>query len=343
MAIRPLPEVVEALEQKHSQDQEAIADNLMLSLFPLWWMMNFEDLDHTSMLYVEAAVPLVRTAYLQSQRVAAAFAANVRFASLATASPQALIVPSVEQPLGVPSGRFNLPSFGSDLADDPIAFDEFPEDDVRLSLLVESNYHVKEQMPVADPVEAMSSAQVNTSGAAVRQSLKGARNVTNTILKFDRKVLGYARFTDSDPCHFCALLASRGAVYGKHSFVDSDAGFTANSRAIEVPADFIRISKVHNNCRCTLRPVYSKSTEFDSDAKFYRQQWKKVYEEHGSKSPKDLANAWREQYTPFERQPADINSLSSALRERESSLLAEGFAPDSPQVRWAQGAVSLLA
>lgn len=344
MAIRPLVEVVEALEQKHSQDQESIADNLVLALFPLWWMMDFEDLDHTSIMYAEAALPMIRTAYLQSQHVAAAFAANVRYASLATATPQPLDAPNVEVPMGVPRERFELPSFGDPFAaDDPIAFDEFPEDDVRLSLLVEGNYHVKQQMPVSDPSDIMANARVNTTGAAVRQSLKGARNVTSQILKFDRKVLGYARFTDANPCHFCALLASRGAVYGRQSFADSDSQFTANKKAIEVPPEYVRISKVHNNCRCTLRPVYSKATEFDPDAKFYRSQWKKVWDEHGAKPPAEIVKEWRDQFTPFERKPADVAQLSDALRERESALLAEGFDPDSPQVRWAQGASSLLA
>lgn len=345
MAIRPLTEVVEALEQKHSQDQESIANNLVLALFPLWWMMDFEDLDHTSIMFTEAALPMIRTAYLQSQHVAAAFAANVRYASLATATPQPLVAPNVEVPMGVPLERFELPTFLVDGVYElpTIAFDVFPEEDVRLSLLVENNYHVKQQMPVSNPSEVMAHAQVNTTGAAVRQGLKGARNVTSQILKFDRKVLGYARFTDANPCHFCALLASRGAVYGRQSFAESDSQFTANKKAIEVPPDYVRISKVHNNCRCTLRPVYSKATEFDADAKFYRSQWKKVWDEHGAKPPAEIVKEWRDQFTPFERKPADVAKLSDALRERESALLAEGFDPNSPQVRWAQGASSLLA
>lgn len=343
MAMRPLTEVVEALEQKHSEDQESIANNLILALFPLGWMLNFEDLDRSSIMYTEAALPMIRTAYLQSQHVAAAFAANVRYASLATATPMLLVVPNVEVPLGVPNDRFELPSIANVIPDGAIAFDEFPEDDVRLSLLVESNYHVKQQMPVTDSVTAMDNARVNTTGAAVRQSLKGARNVTSQILKFDRKVLGYARFTDSNPCHFCALLASRGAVYGRHSFVDSDAGFVANPKAVEVPPEYLRISKVHNNCRCTLRPVYSKATEFDADAKFYRSQWKAIFDEHGHKAPEEIVKEWRDQFTPFKRKLADVAKLSDALRERESALLAEGFDPNSPQVRWAQGATSLLA
>jgi hypothetical protein len=343
MTMRPLTEVVEALEQKHSEDQESIADNLVLALFPLGWMLDFEDLDRSSVMYAEAALPAIRTAYLQSQHVAAAFAANVRYASLATATPMLLVVPNVEVPVGVPLDRFELPSLGDVVPDGAVAFDEFPEDDVRLSLLVEGNYHIKQQMPVANATEAMANARVNLTGAAVRQSLKGARNVTSQILKFDRKVLGYARFTDANPCHFCALLASRGAVYGRHSFVDSDAGFVANKKAVEVPPDYLRISKVHNNCRCTLRPVYSKATEFDADAKFYRNQWKTIFDEHGHKAPEEIVKEWRENFTPYERKPADVAKLSDALRERESALLAEGFDPNSPQVRWAQSASSLLA
>lgn len=278
---------------------------------------------------------------MQSQKVAASFALNVRFATLATTDPIGIDAPAVESPQGVPGVRFELPDVGS--TDELIPLDEFPEDDVRVSLLVEGNFHIKSQMPVPDPVETMRAAQVNSTGAAVRQGLKGARNVTAQVLKFDRKVLGYARFTDANPCHFCALLASRGAVYGKHSFAESDKGFVANKQAVEVPEDYIRISKVHNNCRCTLRPVYSKSQEFDADAKFYRQQWKNIYEPNKHKPPEEIVQAWREKYEPYQRKDADIERIETALREREMALLAEGFEPDSPQVRWAQRTQSLLA
>lgn len=341
MPIRPLNEVVEYLDQKHSQDQETIADNLVMSLYPLWMIMDFNELDRTSILFTEAVVPRIRTAYLQSQRVAAAFAVNVRFASLATAEPIRLVAPEVESPLGVPDVRFALPDVGS--TEDAIEFDPFPEDDVKLSMMVESNFHIKQQMPVPDERATMQAAQVNSTGAAIRQGLKGARNVTANVVKFDRKALGYARFTDANPCHFCALLASRGAVYSKESFAESDAGFTANKRAAEVPADYVRISKVHNNCRCTLRPVYSRSQEFDADAKFYRQQWKNVWDNNSHKPPEEIVQIWRENYEPYQRQPADVSQISNALHEREMALLAEGFEPNSPQVRWAQRTQTLLA
>lgn len=341
MALRPLNEVVEFLERKHAQDQEQIADSLALSMYPLWWIMDFENLDTTSMLFTEAALPQIRTAYLQSQHLAAAFAANVRFASLPTAEPMPMTVAPVEIPAGVSALRFDLPDLGS--AAEPLEFDEFPDNDVRTSLLVESNFHIKSQMPVADPTVTMQAAQVNSTGAAVRQSLKGARNVTANVVKFDKRVLGYARYTDGNPCHFCALLASRGAVYGRESFADSDASFRSNDSAVQVPEDYVRISKVHNNCRCTLRPVYSKSQEYDTEAKYYRSQWKKIWDQHGHKSPDEVVQAWRENYKPYERKDADVSNIEAALRDREMSLLAEGFEPDSPQVRWAQRTQSLLA
>lgn len=341
MAIRPLNEVVEYLEQKHSEDQETIADNLVLALYPLWQIMDFENLDRSSILWTEAVLPRVRTAYMQSQRVAASFALNVRFASLPTAEPMRILAPVVEPPMGVPSPRFLLPDVGD--ADEVIPLDELQDNDVRVSLLVEGNYNIKSQMPVADPAETMKAAQVNSTGAAVRQTLKGARNVTANVVKFDRRVLGYARYTDANPCHFCALLASRGAVYSKESFAESDSSFTSNKNAVEVPRDYIRISKVHNNCRCTLRPVYSKSQEFDADARHYRQQWKNVFEPNKHLPPEEIISKWREQYTPYQRTDADVGKIEAALREREMSLLAEGFDANSPQVRWAQRTQTLLA
>ena len=341
MAIRPLNEVVDYLDQKHSEDQETIADNLVLALYPLWQIMDFENLDQSSILWTESVLPRVRTAYMQSQRVAASFALNVRFATLATADPIGIDVPEVEAPAGVPSPRFALPDVGD--VEEIVPLDPMEDNDVRTSLLVEGNFNIKSQMPVPDPAVTMQAAQVNSTGAAVRQTLTGARNVTANVVKFDRRVLGYARYTDTNPCHFCALLASRGAVYSKESFAEADASFTSNKKAIEVPKEYVRISKVHNNCRCTLRPVYSKSQEFDADARHYRQQWKNVMDKYGSESPDVVVQKWREQYTPYQRQEADLEHIESALREREMDLLAAGFDADSPQVRWAQRTQTLLA
>lgn len=343
--LKSLDQVVEELNRQHAQDQETIANNLILALWPLWQIMDFENLDDSAILWLDATLPVVRTAYLQSQRVAAAFEANVRFATLPTADPMPLIAPNVELPVGVREDHFELPSFGDFDRSDAVVFDLPAMDDVATSLMIEGPWGIKRGMTMGrtDPVEAMDAALVNTSGAAIRQSLKGARNVTHNVIKFDRKVLGYARYTDSAPCHFCALLASRGAVYSRDSFVDSNAQFRANDHAPKVPSDYLDVSRVHNNCKCTLRPVYAKSQEFDSDAKYYRSQWDRITKENPGASPKDLVNIWREQYKPFQRVEADVVDLQNMLRDREEGLLDAGFSSLSPQVQWAQRTQSLLA
>jgi len=146
-------------------------------------------------------------------------------------------------------------------------------------------------------------------------------------------VLGYARFTDSAPCHFCALLASRGAVYGKHSFVGSHTGFKANDEASDVPADYVDVARVHNNCKCTLRPVYAKSQAMDDEAKFYKTQWENSND----------VNDFRDNFRTYEREPADVIELQNDLREREDALLDAGFDAFAPQVEWARRTQTLLA
>lgn len=332
--LKSLDAVVDELSRQHAEDQETIANNVIVALWPLWHIMDFERLDETSILWVESATPVIETAYLQSQRLAAAYEANVRFASLPTAEPMPISAPLVQLPAGVRSDHFDLPSFGDSDASGvgSVELDPPSTADIKTSLLVEGNYNIKAQMPVPED-EAMENALYRTSGAGVRQSLKGARNVTNNVLQFDRRVLGYARFTDSDPCHFCALLASRGAVYGKRSFVGSHAGFKANDEAPSVPADYVDVARVHNNCKCTLRPVYAKSQAMDDEAKFYKQQWE------DSSGVLDF----RDNYKPFQRKQADIVELQRDLQEREDALLDAGFDPLSPQVGWARRTQDLLA
>lgn len=64
----------------------------------------------------------------------------------------------------------------------------------------------------------------------------------------NRGAVGYARVVDADPCPFCAMLASRGAVYRSDAFTSSDALFTGDNQF-----------KVHDGCECTLEPVYGRS------------------------------------------------------------------------------------
>lgn len=101
-----------------------------------------------------------------------------------------------------------------------------------------------------------------TLGTASRIALDGGRTTTLETVKHDPVALGWHRVTDDDPCAFCALLASRpalkhddgslrkGSLYSKDSFTESNARFAG-------AGEF----KVHNDCGCSLAPLFSATEE----------------------------------------------------------------------------------
>lgn len=65
-------------------------------------------------------------------------------------------------------------------------------------------------------------------------------------IKADPRARGWVRTTKPGCCFFCAMLASRGAVYKETSFQESDPRFHGPGN-----------HKVHDSCGCGLRPTYS--------------------------------------------------------------------------------------
>lgn len=98
--------------------------------------------------------------------------------------------------------------------------------------------------------DAMKTSGETAAAAVVRHVGNGARDQVKTTVQQDTRAKGYVRVTDSDPCYFCAALASRGADYKEDSFESSDARFEGPGTA-----------KVHDSCGCHLRPVYTRSPE----------------------------------------------------------------------------------
>ena len=76
-------------------------------------------------------------------------------------------------------------------------------------------------------------------------------------------VVGWARVSLSgDPCYFCAMLISRGAVYKTNA-----------SGTFDSSGDIY-----HTNCRCVAVPIYSTS-QFETDPRYQQSR--------------DLAAMWR--------------------------------------------------
>lgn len=338
----------------HGADQESVASGLALALYPLWAIQRFNELDRSTPLWLSAALPTVKTAYLQSQRLSAVYASDVRAATLAVEPPLPMVVPDVELPTNVPSARFDtsLIPTESTANQSVIHFDPFPSDDVATSLKIQGNYDIKASMPMEE-TEAMYDGLKGSSGASIRQAMNGGRNVTNNLVKFDRRIVGYARYTDSNPCYFCALLASLGAVFTKNSNkggrskgggqrTKGDREFTLNANAPDLPDGYVP-AKVHDHCKCTLRPVYSKAQSMDADANFYLDQWIDTTRKWYGYTNEQQVQEFRKTYKPFERPAPKIAEVRNELTARASALADAGIPLFAPQAQWVHQQLAQLA
>lgn len=105
------------------------------------------------------------------------------------------------------------------------------------------------------------------SGAASRLALGGARDTVMSTFDASDAIVGWRRITSADPCHFCAALASRGAVYSK-----STTSFQA-----------------HDTCGCTAEPLYGRESE-PPEVLGLREQWNEATAGLGGN---DALNAFR--------------------------------------------------
>lgn len=93
--------------------------------------------------------------------------------------------------------------------------------------------------------DAREEAAAAVAASTMRHVQNGGRQTLYDNIQEDKDALGYIRVTRDNPCFFCAMLASRGIVFGVDSFDESDPRFTGKGTA-----------KVHDNCYCALKPVY---------------------------------------------------------------------------------------
>lgn len=295
---------------QHSLDQQKLAASTVVALAPLWKILDFNHLDITQLAWVQAVAPVLERAYQESQRTAAEYVQSVKWAHIPTAAP----LPQISEPSAGIAKHFTP--------------DPFPAASAQVSMLVTGPAEVKRQMPAPGGL-AMDRGLVASSGAAVRIVGDGGRGVVQKLVELDHQAKGYARVLDRKPCYFCAMLASRGAVYKEHSFDTSNARFHGEG-----------ITKVHDHCVCSLRPIYSSNDSFDDTARVLQKHWDKATRGYSSQ---DAVNAFRRSYdgsggsftAPAVESESDIAMRHlPALEQTLQKLLNSGFADDSPQVQW---------
>ncbi|APT90497.1 hypothetical protein CSPHI_04985 [Corynebacterium sphenisci DSM 44792] len=161
-----------------------------------------------------------------------------------------------------------------------------------------------------DPEQATSRAAGAVGAKVARLVADGGRAVISDEVDSGRNgAIGYARVPDAAPCPFCAMLASRGAVYRSDAFKASNALFSGDGAFM-----------VHDGCGCTLEPIYGRdATDLPPGCAELAEQWAEIAS--GQDDPWATWRRWRESGT----RPGEENA---AARRRAQ---AAGKRPSAPQ------------
>ncbi|NUP15384.1 MAG: hypothetical protein HOZ81_04630 [Streptomyces sp.] len=125
------------------------------------------------------------------------------------------------------------------------------------------------------PQQAMDAAAVRMVGSTQYLALEGGRSVMQQSIEADERATGYARVTDNDPCHWCAMLASRGPVY-KSAQTAGDPRQGGD--------------RYHDHCGCVAYPSFSLNEPFVGIAEKLYDDWLRVTRGTGGRN---AVNAWR--------------------------------------------------
>ena len=123
------------------------------------------------------------------------------------------------------------------------------------SLLVTGPYRLRSDLAKGVRFDtALETAKTSAARSAMRHAMAGGRGTITRTTAADRRALGWARATSGDPCAFCAMLASRGPVYGADS-----GGFQA-----------------HDGCSCTAEPVYRSDASWPAGSDRWADLWQEA-------------------------------------------------------------------
>ena len=142
--------------------------------------------------------------------------------------------------------------------------DDIDEATVTSSLIATGLASLLERVGKGEPfAEAIVSASKEASGAGVRHALNGGRSYYERAVRNDVGALGWYRVTRPGCCSFCAVLASRGAIYKADSFDDSDPRFEGAEGE----------EKVHDHCVCGLQAIWKPGEAVPDLSRDFEKLW----------------------------------------------------------------------
>jgi hypothetical protein len=175
------------------------------------------------------------------------------------------------------------------------------------ALLMTGPVAIKKQLSTGVGLQAaLDSAKKQTLAVGKRLTLEAPRQGLINLVKNDKDALGWSRVSDGQPCHFCAMLLSRGPDYKSKE--------TARFRA-------------HNGCGCSVRPFFKGDPHdgWSPDALALRRLWDGV-DEDGNPLPGRVKrqtlniNEWRSFYS------GAVNDPGSAVFQAFTDKVAKHIA-----------------
>ena len=226
-----------ALTEQHRQAQLAIRARFLRELTRLWPMISVDRLDETASLWINAVVDLILAYREQSAGRSLTYYDALRTAEFG----EPLSHRALYETLGAP----NLGA-------------------IRASLLITGPVHVKSLIGkgISAPRATMM-ALTEVSGAASRHVLNGGRQLLVDATEKDETTSHYARVTGADPCAFCAMLASRGAIY-----VSRATAIHTTARAKAGAGH-----QYHDRCVCTVEPSWDRDAPLPGRADEFAKLW----------------------------------------------------------------------
>lgn len=170
------------------------------------------------------------------------------------------------------------------------ALAEFDEGAVRTSLRVTGPVAFKQHLVITDdPDDSRRVMARRMAGATQRHTLAGDRDTTEATIEANDTIIGWRRVSDGDPCAWCAMLISRGAVYKSAKTATRVVGRGGKSRNRGKFAQAIG-SSYHDGDGCTAVPVFEHEEDPEEVDELY-EQWAHVT---AGKSGKEALRVWRQ-------------------------------------------------
>jgi hypothetical protein len=176
-----------------------------------------------------------------------------------------------------------------------------------------------------DEGQARDAMASRMSGAAERLVLGAERDTVMATAESSPEIVGWRRVPDDDPCAWCAMLVSRGAVYLSRASATSVVGRRGRARG-SMPLG----ASYHDFCQCTAEPLYESEEEPAEVDDLYR-QWLEVT---SGKSGDEALRAWREYWdnrqaggTQQEARRASDGDRATGS-ERAERLAPEALSPE---------------